>query len=525
MSRSRIRAVLGLAVLCVLAVAAGCNTDPLQVPLGEGGALRDGAADSDADGAGSDADGRVPGDGPGEGPPDLSYDACRAQVELCNNVDDNCDNVIDEGFDKQGDVRYCENCKGCAALINMNAIPTCQAGKCVISSCAGGYVDLNKDPKDGCEYQCTATGLEICDGVDNDCNGQVDDGLTTPQNTCKQLGACAGSKPVCRGKDGWLCDYSADVELQPCQTQADCGAGIPCVSNTCLGQVAGQETRCDGKDNDCDDVADDPWKGSSAPQQLGADCTPDASKLGICRDQGVIACNAAGDGVECKITTPGQPKKNQELCNGLDDDCDGKVDETTDDAAGLGVVDATVRVQRTVGGTAYNFEIYAYEASRPDASSSSSGTQEARACSKPGVLPWGGVTYASALKACQAAGMRLCTAAEWLVACQSAAATLYPYGASYNASSCNGLENNNGAPLPTGNKAACESGSEGLFDMSGNLREWTSTKTGQTSTGKDIYLVRGGAYNTPAPGLTCPFNLTQAVDEVVLPANGFRCCK
>jgi hypothetical protein len=33
-----------------------------------------------------------------------------------------------------------------------------------------------------------------------------------------------------------------------------------------------------------------------------------------------------------------------------------------------------------------------------------------------------------------------------------------------------------------------------------------------------------GAYHTPGPGLGCTFDLSQAVEDVVLPAVGFRCC-
>ena len=61
-----------------------------------------------------------------------------------------------------------------------------------------------------------------------------------------------------------------------------------------------------------------------------------------------------------------------------------------------------------------------------------------------------------------------------------------------------------------------------IFDLSGNLAEWTSTPV--TSAGATFYKVEGGAYTTPSLGTNC--NL----DDFMLPAAtplrdvGFRCC-
>ena len=455
-------------------------------------------------------------------------------AEVCDGQDNNCDGNIDEGFDKLNDPRYCENCAGCNLP---HAIAKCVGGSCSVAVCEQGWVD-NDPTRPGCEYQCTPTGVEICDGKDNDCDGGVDNGLTAPTGMCLTLGPCAGAAATCQGALGWVCAYNADVELLPCTTNADCGGSVPCTAGVCPGIVNTNEQRCDGKDGDCDGVADDPWTGASLPQALGKACVPDPSVQGICRAQGVYACNATQDNVYCKQTQAGQTAT-AEVCNGKDDDCDGKIDEPEDDAGGKGVVDAAVRVQRTVGGTPYDFYVWSYEASRPDATASTPGGTGARACSKAGVLPWGSVTYAQAQAACAAASpatcgqpgqpscWRLCTADEWRVACEGATQNLYPYGASYQANSCNGVDHGVGQPLAAGSLATCQGGETGLFDMSGNVREWTNDPRGTTGGGtpKTIYAVRGGAYHTPALGLSCTFALSQAVEDVVLPAIGFRCCR
>lgn len=451
-------------------------------------------------------------------------DGCVPLPELCNNIDDDCDGDVDEGYDKLGNALYCNGCVGCQFLVALDAIPKCDQGQCAIQSCAGGFIDFNQDISDGCELPCTPTGPEICDGKDNDCNNQVDEGLTAPTTGCLTLGPCAGAQPTCQGDQGWVCQYSADVELRSCAVDADCGGSIKCAAGFCPGVVANDESLCDGSDGDCDDVADDPWKAASFINPLGSGCSPSpATVKGACRSVGVYQCNTAKDGVSCNETQAGAAPAD-ELCNGEDDDCDGLVDEEADDAAGLGVVDAMVRVQRTVNLIDYDFYIYAYEASRTDSTATSEGASESRSCSASGQMPWQNITYAQAAAACAVSGKRLCTGEEWWVACTGAADDVYPYGNNYGASSCNGVDEGTGGPLPTGDLVACEGGYTGLFDMSGNLREWTDDQRGTTGAGTPVYVVRGGAYHTPGPGLTCDFVLSQAVADVVLPTIGFRCC-
>lgn len=80
------------------------------------------------------------------------------------------------------------------------------------------------------------------------------------------------------------------------------------------------ETKCDGLDNDCNGRADDtfPTKGDA--------CT---KGLGVCTTTGQLICNPAEDGLLCNAAEPGTGTA--ELCNGLDDDCDGMLDEDAPD--------------------------------------------------------------------------------------------------------------------------------------------------------------------------------------------------
>jgi len=123
--------------------------------------------------------------------------------------------------------------------------------------------------------------------------------------------------------------------------------------------------------------------------------------------------------------------------------------------------------------------------------------------------------------------MRLCTAAEWSAACGG---STYPYGASYNANTCNGhdfdadslVAGNQDIPAPTGNMVSCAVAT--IFDMSGNVAEWTNDFRTRLSDNRAVYTLRGGAYDNIAGGLTCGFNADVVPEDFAFPNTGFRCC-
>jgi formylglycine-generating enzyme required for sulfatase activity len=76
-----------------------------------------------------------------------------------------------------------------------------------------------------------------------------------------------------------------------------------------------------------------------------------------------------------------------------------------------------------------------------------------------------------------------------------------------------------GCPAPATSLCVADSGA---VDMSGNLKEWTSTETSLTP---PAYRVRGGAFDNIAPGLTCQYNFISATPDYSFSNLGFRCCK
>jgi hypothetical protein len=424
--------------------------------------------------------------------------------EVCNNLDDDCDTVTDNGFDKLEDPQYCGDCTPC---VRPNTFTDCNAGVCEFVACFPGFVDPDGDGT--CDYACTVTGPEQCDGVDNDCNQFTDEpqsptfpmGVVPPAGLCATMGACAGTIPTCTDTPcdtsvKWRCLYAAPAEVDAC------------------GTLVLQETLCDETDNDCDGATDD-----NEPTK-GAPC--DDGDLGVCRGTGTFVCNGAGTDVVCNITSPGGTP-GVESCDGLDENCNGVIDD--------GAPNTMVHV---VGG-GLDFWIDTYEASRPDATAVEDGSLDDRSCSKPDVLPWTNVTFTEAANACAAAGYRLCTEQEWQESCEGAANSLYPYGMGYDPDACNGgdYDPDCGGPdddeaLPTGTAHGCPppamsacTSAYNVLDLSGNVKEWTSTQVGSMPV---TYRVRGGAYDNVASSLTCDFDFLSNEPDFFYKNLGFRCC-
>lgn len=198
-------------------------------------------------------------------------------TEQCDGKDNNCDGRTDEGLKRScwsGPVNS-GTLEPASYLVFYDPVDN-PDGLCKLGT------ELCQDGRwSGCLYEVLPT-VELCDGIDNNCNGEVDDFVLSLGTSCglTDIGAC-------------------EFGTLQCSTGGS-GADLICQS-----AVLPENEVCDNIDNDCDGQVD---------EELYRRCTS------ICED-GIETC-ISGNWQNCSAQLPVQ-----EQCNELDDDCDGLIDE------------------------------------------------------------------------------------------------------------------------------------------------------------------------------------------------------
>jgi Putative metal-binding motif len=263
--------------------------------------------------------------------------------ETCNDRDDDCDVLIDEDFPSKGTACNDGDLGVCRGTGTMVCRPDGTGTQCVISD-PGGVAsaevcdDLDNDcdgrtDEGACQSGCGD--VELCNNVDDDCDTRVDENLiracgvevgecSAGAETCQAGGwqGCSGVGPtpeICDGLDN-NCDGTQDGFAESCSNLpgGNPGVGI-CRGGTrvcapggngsfgiCLGEVVPRAESCNALDDDCDGRIDESTGGSDCSSACGIGTTVCAS--------GQLQCNSSASTTD--IT-----------CNGFDDDCDTRIDE------------------------------------------------------------------------------------------------------------------------------------------------------------------------------------------------------
>ncbi|MBN2498136.1 MAG: thrombospondin type 3 repeat-containing protein [Deltaproteobacteria bacterium] len=321
-------------------------------------------------------------------------DATGDTLDLCDGLDNDCDPTTPDGFAEIGFGADCDGpdadlctegqlvCDGSGLICNdltSSSLDVCDgadndcdpltpdgsAEPLFGQACDGPDADHCKEGFficDGTTIVCddaTGDALDLCDGLDNDCDPDTPDGFAEigfgADCDGPDTDLCAEGQLVCDGS-GLICNDLTSNSLDFCDgVDNDCdpdspdGSAEPLFGQACDGpdtdrcaegffvcdgtsivcdDATGDSVDiCDGLDNDCDpDTAD-----GSAEPGFGDAC--DGADSDAC-EEGQLVCD--GSALICNDTTDGI----EEACNGQDDDCDGLTDEGEPDTDSDGVMDA-----------------------------------------------------------------------------------------------------------------------------------------------------------------------------------------
>ncbi|MFM7200230.1 MAG: putative metal-binding motif-containing protein [Myxococcota bacterium] len=233
-------------------------------------------------------------------------------AEVCDEQDNNCDGIVDD-----------DAVDATAHYLDSDGDLFGDAAQVVISCAApAGYVDNDADCHDA-DSAVYPDAVETCNSIDDDCDEWIDD-----------------ADPSVSGQSPSYADSDGDGFGDPAVTQLRCQRpeGYVASAGDCNDQAASihpdADETCNGIDDDCNDLTDDEDPGILGQTTWYADADGDGdgstgSFVACQRPEGYVATSS-----DCDDANPSISTSASEVCDGIDNDCDQKIDDADDSITG-----------------------------------------------------------------------------------------------------------------------------------------------------------------------------------------------